>query len=130
MYSNFRGILGHKVKLLKFKETLELFSHFSKNMRFKKRSQFPGGGRTRVWHHHGSDTPNSPRAIYVLKSAKRPNIFGGVRESIVYYICMSIKCTYELKSLLTWKKRLKLEGCNLRAALFQKIWNTIGRNLR
>ena len=28
-----------------------------------------GGGRTRVWHHHGSDTPTSPRAIYVLKSA-------------------------------------------------------------
>ena len=32
-------------------------------MRFKKRPQLLGAGRTRVWHHHGSDTPTSPRAI-------------------------------------------------------------------
>ena len=37
-------------------------------MRFKKSSQLPGGGRARAWHDHGSDTPTSPRAIYVLKS--------------------------------------------------------------
>ena len=46
-------------------------------MRFKKSPQLPGAGRTNAWHFHGSDTPTSPRAIYVLKSAKRPNIFWG-----------------------------------------------------
>ena len=46
-------------------------------MRFKKSPQLPGAGRTRVWHHHGSDTPTSPRAIYKLKSEKGPNISGG-----------------------------------------------------
>ena len=46
-------------------------------MRFKKSPQLPGAGRTSMWHYHGSDTPTSPRAIYVLKSAKGPNIFGG-----------------------------------------------------
>ena len=30
--------------------------------------QLPGAGRTRAWHDHGSDTPTSPWAIYVLKS--------------------------------------------------------------
>ena len=44
-------------------------------MRFKKGPQLPGAGRARVWHHHGSDTPTSPWAILVLKSAKGPNIF-------------------------------------------------------
>ena len=29
----------------------------------------PGVGRKRAWHHHGSNTPTSPRAIYILKSA-------------------------------------------------------------
>ena len=29
---------------------------------------------------HGSDTPISPRAIYVLKSANGPNIFEGSVE--------------------------------------------------
>ena len=47
-------------------------------MRFKRSPQLPGAGRTRAWHHHGSDTPTSPRAIYVLKSVKGPNIWGGV----------------------------------------------------
>ena len=37
-------------------------------MRFKKSPQYPGGRRTGAWHYHGSDTPTSPRAIYVLKS--------------------------------------------------------------
>ena len=46
-------------------------------MRFKRSPQLPGAGRTRAWHHHGSDTPISPRAIYVLKSVKGPNILGG-----------------------------------------------------
>ena len=49
-------------------------------MRFEKRLQLPGAGRTRKWHYHGSDTPTFPKAIYVLKSAKGPNIFGGVYE--------------------------------------------------
>ena len=38
-------------------------------MRFKKVLTNSGGGRTGAWHYHGSDTPTSPRAIYVLKSA-------------------------------------------------------------
>ena len=48
-------------------------------MRFKRSPQLPGAGRSRAWHHHGSKRrrPTSPRAIYVLKSAKGPNIFGG-----------------------------------------------------
>ena len=46
-------------------------------MRFKKSHQLPGAGRSRAWHHHGSDMPTSPMAIYVLKSAKHPNIFWG-----------------------------------------------------
>ena len=39
----------------------------------KKKSLIPGAGRTRVWHHYGSDELSSP---YVLKSAKGPNILG------------------------------------------------------
>ena len=30
------------------------------------------------WHHHGSDTPTSSRAIYVLKSAKCNDIMPSV----------------------------------------------------
>ena len=62
-------------------------------MRFKKSPQLPGAGRTRAWHHHGSDTFTSPRAIYVLKSAKRPNIFGGsvhTTHSCVHAIFRSV----------------------------------------
>ena len=32
-------------------------------MIFKESPQHSGAGRARVWHHHGSDTPTSPRAI-------------------------------------------------------------------
>ena len=39
--------------------------------------QLLGAGRIRAWHHHGSDTFTSPRAIYVLKYAKRPKNLGG-----------------------------------------------------
>ena len=55
-------------------------------MRFKRSPQLPGAGRTRAWHHHGSKRrrPTSPRAIYVLKSVKGPNIFwGSVHWSVV-----------------------------------------------
>ena len=38
-------------------------------MRFKKRPQLPGAGRTRGWHHHGSHTPTSPGAILLGKMA-------------------------------------------------------------
>ena len=41
-------------------------------MRFKKRSQLPGAGRTRAWHHHGSHTPTSPGAILLGKMAYPP----------------------------------------------------------
>ena len=40
-----------------------LFFHYEKNMRFIKCLQLPWARRTRMWHHHGSDTPTSPRAI-------------------------------------------------------------------
>ena len=49
-------------------------------MRFKNSPQLPGAGRTRAWHHHGSDTPTSPRAIYVLKSAN-----GGLFYTPLYF---------------------------------------------
>ena len=39
-------------------------------LRLKNRPQLPGAGSTRAGHHHRSDMPTSPRAIYVLKSAK------------------------------------------------------------
>ena len=38
-------------------------------MRFKKRPQLPGAGRTRAGHHHGSHTPTSPGAILLGKMA-------------------------------------------------------------
>ena len=60
-----------------FEETSFMNGPYEKLMRFKKSPQLPGAGRTRTWHHHESDTPTSPRAIYVLKSAKGPNIFWG-----------------------------------------------------
>ena len=50
---------------------------YEKIMIFKKTTQLLGAGRTKAWHHYGSDMSTPSRAIYVLKSAKRPNIFGG-----------------------------------------------------
>ena len=38
-------------------------------MRFKKRPQLPGAGRTRVGHHHGSHTTTSPGTILLGKMA-------------------------------------------------------------
>ena len=38
-------------------------------MRFKKRPQLPGAGRTRAGHHHGSHTPTSPGTILLGKMA-------------------------------------------------------------
>ena len=50
-------------------------------MRFKNSPQLPGAQRTRAGHHHGSDTPTSPRAIYVLKSAN-----GGLFYTPLYLV--------------------------------------------
>ena len=47
-------------------------------LRFKKSPQLPGAGRTRAGHHHGSDMPTSPGAIYVLKLAKCNEIMPSV----------------------------------------------------
>ena len=44
---------------------------------FEKGPQLPEAKRARTWHYHGSDTPTSPWAIYVLNSANGPNIFWG-----------------------------------------------------
>ena len=38
-------------------------------MRFKKRPQLPGAGRTRAGYHHGSHTPTSPGTILLGKMA-------------------------------------------------------------
>ena len=38
-------------------------------MRFKKRPQLPGAGRTRAGHHHRSHTPTSPGTILLGKMA-------------------------------------------------------------
>ena len=38
-------------------------------MRFKKRPQLPGAGRTRARHHHEYHTPTSPEAILLSKMA-------------------------------------------------------------
>ena len=43
-------------------------------MRFKKSLQYPGARRTRAWHHHGSDTPTSARAVLHHTDQKGPNI--------------------------------------------------------
>ena len=45
-----------------------------KNMRFEKSPQRIGAWMTRAWHYHGSDTPTSPMAIFVLKSANANNV--------------------------------------------------------
>ena len=46
-----------------------------KIIRFIPSPQLPGAGKIRVWHFHVSDTPTSPRAIYVLKSASVANTY-------------------------------------------------------
>ena len=50
-------------------------------MRFKKRPQLPGAGRTRACHHHGSDTPTYPRAIS-LYSSLYPGGYKIVRHTV------------------------------------------------
>ena len=45
-------------------------------MRFKKRPQLPGAGRTRAGHHHGSHMPASPEAVLLSKMACQPKHFG------------------------------------------------------
>jgi hypothetical protein len=44
------------------------FFHYEKIRRLKKSPQLPGAGRTRTWHHHGSDTATFPRSILVHSS--------------------------------------------------------------
>ena len=61
-------------------------------MRFKKSPRLPGAGRARVWHHHGSDMPTSPRTIYVLKSAN-----GGLFYTPLYAI---LECGFSLPEIL------------------------------
>ena len=46
-------------------------------MRFKKSLQISGARRTRAWHHHGSDTPTSAKAILHHTDQKGPNILKG-----------------------------------------------------
>ena len=45
-------------------------------MRFKKRPQLPGAGRTRAGHHHGSHMSTSPGAILLSKMACQPKHIG------------------------------------------------------
>ena len=46
-------------------------------MKFKKSLPQPGARRMRARHHHGSDTPTSPRAILHHTDPNAPNISGG-----------------------------------------------------
>ena len=46
-------------------------------MRFKKRPQLPGAGRSRAGHHHGSHMPTSPGAILLVKWPITPNKSAG-----------------------------------------------------
>ena len=55
-------------------------------MRFRNEPQLPGAGRTRAEHHHRSDTSTSPRAIYVLKSAKCNEIMPSVQCTIATHL--------------------------------------------
>jgi hypothetical protein len=43
--------------------TIGHFSIMNKFFKFEKRLQYSGARRTRAAHHHGSDTPTSPRAV-------------------------------------------------------------------
>ena len=53
-------------------------------MRFKKRPQLPGAGRTRGWHHHGSHTPTSPGTILQGKMAYHTK---QIRRECTYKTC-------------------------------------------
>ena len=61
----------HKVSILlsnTFNKCIETsrildFQFGNNNTKFRKSLQWPRARRTRGWHHHGSDTPTSPRAI-------------------------------------------------------------------
>ena len=47
--------------------------HFSTiNKFFKKSFQYPGARRTRAWHHHGSDTPTSPKVHLIQAFFEKP----------------------------------------------------------
>ena len=46
-------------------------------IRFIESLQWPGARRARVWHHHGSDTPTSPKAILHHTDPNATNISGG-----------------------------------------------------
>ena len=57
-------------------------------LRLEKIPQLPGAGRTRAGHHHGNNTPTSPRAIYVLKSVKcneiMPSVYVVLRKKALF----------------------------------------------
>ena len=63
-------------------------------MRFKKSPQLAGAGRTKAWH--WSDTPTSPRDIYVLKSPKGLNIFGGVYCPVFLFLYSKARQDFQL----------------------------------
>ena len=62
-------------------------------MRFKNSPQLPGAGRTRAWHHHGSDTPTSPGAFLLHSS-----LLGYIKSRHTLYH-LSIKVHQDLGSL-------------------------------
>ena len=55
-------------------------------MRFKKRPQLPGAGRTWAGHHHGSHTPTSPVAVLLGKMAYHAK---QIRRQ-----CMTSRCVF------------------------------------
>ena len=80
-------------------------------MRFKKTPQLPGARRTKSWEWHAYLLPS--RAIYVIKSAKGPNIFLGsvstklqCRHSVFLYSQMFVnkKVSVHQATAKDWSK--------------------------
>ena len=60
-------------------------------MGFKKSPQLHGARRTRVWHHHGSHTPTSPRTIllhsyYMSTQTVPPPVYNFVLQSALNFV--------------------------------------------
>jgi hypothetical protein len=84
----------HQFYLVKFKVSTLTYGkmtrgHFSiinKFFKLKKRLQQPGARRTRVAHHHGSDTPTSPRAVLYHTDANLCTILHTTVDHLTLFI--------------------------------------------
>ena len=92
-------------------------------MRFKKRPQLPGAGRTRAGHHHGSHTPTSPGAIlpcqpkHIGRQCKI--ILAVLPESFttqilrIINVLISVPCQPQSKTIIELLESINLDGCGL-----------------